>query len=211
MKKLLVGLLGVALVMGFAITKAEAGPPAESIRMGLTGGGYNWLKLSYDVPGDPEESASVVSIGSLAAGALYGGGAGLTVGYCVNENIEVGMMSHFARLSYEMDGSEAPTITNLKFAAYFNYNYPATDKLTVFPEVLLGYTTTKIEDATSISGLMLGGGGGLKYFPIDNGSLDFGLNFIYGILKYKNGAEIDVSGLELQVKMGGSLYFDIGK
>lgn len=211
MKKLFVVFLGVALVMSFAITAAEAGTDAGKIRLGASVAGFDWSKATYDgEPDDLELSTTTICIGC---------GAGLTVGYCIDENIEVGLNAQFAIVNAKMkmgDAEEdAPTVTEVGFAAYANYNYEAADKVVVFPEVLIGYTTSSIEDVGSLSGLMFGGGGGLKYFALENGSVDLGLNFIYGMLKDKPDAEgaedTDVSGMELLFKVGVSLYLGGGE
>jgi hypothetical protein len=214
MKKLLAVLLGVALVMGFAITKAEAGTSAGLMRVGATLAGYDWRKASIDVPGDPEASTSTL---------LLGTGAGVTVGYCVNDNIEVGGNILFSQATdkVEVDGGtlSEEVNTDMKIAAYLNYNHPVSDQLVVYPEVLLGYLIVKEEDKEAdteqtISGFILGGGGGIKYFPIEKASVDIGLDFIYGILNTENdawGIDDDTSGLELLIKAGISLYLGGGK
>jgi len=189
-----------------AETPAKTGPsakarmPAKATRIGLSGVGYNWLSLNYDEPYNEEESVSIFSIGSANVGTLFGGGAGLTLGHCANENIESGMMFNFARLSYEGD----LTITNMKFVFYLDYNHPTSDRVVVFPEILLGYTTTDIEGGGTMSGFLVGGGYGLKYFIFENASIDLTLNYIYGIL---DAEDEDVTSSELLLKMGISLYF----
>ncbi len=200
MKKLLAVLLGVALIMGFAITQAEAGMPAESLRLGASAAGFTWQKMTVDAPGDPELSMSTICIGC---------GAGVTLGYCIDENLEAGLNLQLSRVSGEEFEVEMPVETEVQFAAYFDYNYEAADKLVVYPEVQLGYLINTVEDGDTLSGLVIGGGAGLKYFLLENGSLDFGLNFNYGMLKNKNGEEVDISGLQLLIKLGMSLYFGI--
>jgi len=211
MKKLIVVLLGVALALGFAITAAEAGTDAGKIRLGATLAGFDWKKATIDVPGDPEISTTVIFLGE---------GAGATIGYCVNDNIEVGGSLLFS-LTTEKTANFGPeetedATTDMKLGAYLNYNHPVSDQLVVYPEVLVGYMLMKEEEkepgegSTSLSGIMLGGGGGIKYFPIENASLDFGVDFIYGLLKLKmeNGVdeEEDASGLEVLAKVGISVY-----
>lgn len=175
---------------------AKARMPAKATRIGLSGAGYDWLSLSDG----GEESFSFFSIGSADVGTLFGGGAGLTLGHCVNENIETGLMFQFARFSFE--GNVA--MTNIKFIFYLDYNHPTSDKVVVFPEILLGFTTTDIEYGGTTSGFLLGGGYGLKYFIFENASFDLTLNYIYGIL---DAEDEDVTSSELLLKIGISLYF----
>ncbi|UCD83664.1 MAG: outer membrane beta-barrel protein [Deltaproteobacteria bacterium] len=210
MKKLLVVFLGLALALGFAITKAEAGMSAGQIRLGATLLGYDWKKSTIDVEGDPELGTSLIFLGD---------GAGATVGYCVNDNIEVGgnlLFSLRTDTTKMGDDETEDAMTDMRLAVYLDYNHPVSDQLVVYPEVLVGYmgmTEEQKEPAgekRTLSGIILGGGGGIKYFPVDKVSLDLGLDFIYGMLKLKieNGDdwEEDASGLELLIKGGVSVY-----
>ncbi|UCD83662.1 MAG: outer membrane beta-barrel protein [Deltaproteobacteria bacterium] len=187
-----------------AETPAKKGPLTKATRIGLSGAGYDWFSLSDD---GEEGSVSIFSIGSVGLGTSIGGGAGLIIGHCANENTETGLMFNFARLNLE----DYETMTNMKFVFYLNYNHSTSDRVVVFPEILFGYTITELEiespfgnASTTMSGFLLGAGYGLKYFIFENVSFDLTLNYIYGILDVEDE---DVTSSEMLLRTGISLYF----
>ncbi len=169
--------------------------PTDTVRVGFSGAGL--MAHSYDIKDFADDVESTqFTLGGLASG--------ITVGVPINAASEVGGNILYSTNSGFDEYGEASTG---RILAYYNHNFPINPTTALFAEGTLGYGTAEMGDMES-GGIMLGVGGGAKFFVFDNVSIDTALNLSTGFWEIEtNLGDVNAQLTEALLRAGISLWF----
>jgi hypothetical protein len=124
--------------------------------------------------------------------------------YYLQNNLGLGLIIEYDKTETEVAGVDVDSST-LIIGPQVTYNFPLSEKVSLFVNGAVGYATAEIDDFDA-DGWAFQLGGGLKYFLTNSASIN-------GSLTYQNlsleadsgGGDIDTSGINVGV--GLSIYF----
>jgi hypothetical protein len=183
MKKVLALVLGMLLISSVAFAKDVA--KGTITVTGLSSASYS--SLTVDPDGGTSADVSLLTLNVQGA-------------YFILPNIGVGGL-----VGYQSASIEDTDISEMMIGALGIYNFSLSPQMSLFANGAVGYMSATVDTGTSedMTGYFFSAGGGVKYFLVENVSVDGFVNYSYSSLK--DGAEFTISGLN--VGGGFSIYF----
>ncbi len=178
MKKVLALVIGMLLISSVAF--------AKDIAQGTIGvtGASSFTYNSLTVENGDELDVSLMAVN-------------LQANYFIMPNIGVGGL-----IGYQSVDAEDTEISAMTVGAVAIYNFSLSPQLSLFANGMAGYMS--VSNSEDMSGFTFSAGGGVKYFLVDNVSLDAFINYAYASLE-DTDIELTISGIS--VGAGLSVYF----
>jgi opacity protein-like surface antigen len=152
---------------------------------------FNFSDTTTEVSGEPDVDTTTYS---FEIDGLY---------YIAN-NLGLGLILQYENSEVEQDGFPDTEISSLLIGPQVTYNFPLSEKVSLFVNGAVGYAEAEVDDADA-DGWGWQVGAGLKYFLTNSASINGVVSYKALSLEDDSDNDFDVDGVSVGV--GFSIYF----